>query len=209
MDSQLLLRADYLDIVFDHRNKSYGGYQLRKYYNIRTLKALSFTLFAVTTLCAYSLIPKNHINIVAPTSPHSDTIIFTEPPLITPPPPPPTITPPSANTQAHTVPIIVHNDPDPGQVIQPLEPNVQPGIRTQVGDPVGLEPGTPGGDITTHTVVAPPPPAAPERWVEQMPSFNGDLMVWLSQHINYPDVARENGIEGRVAVEFIVNEDGL
>lgn len=47
--------------------------------------------------------------------------------------------------------------------------------------------------------------------VEQMPSFPGGdaaLMTWLSKNIEYPVRAQENGIEGRVIVEFIVEKDG-
>lgn len=47
--------------------------------------------------------------------------------------------------------------------------------------------------------------------VDEMPEFpNGDgaLMKYLQEHINYPIAARENRIQGRVIVSFIVNEDG-
>ena len=43
--------------------------------------------------------------------------------------------------------------------------------------------------------------------VEQMPSFPG-LQNWLASHINYPAVAEENGIQGRVIVSFIVEKNG-
>ena len=47
--------------------------------------------------------------------------------------------------------------------------------------------------------------------VEQMPSYPGGmgaLMSWLSQNIKYPTVAAENGISGRVIVQFVVERDG-
>ncbi|MEL7832569.1 energy transducer TonB [Fodinibius sp. Rm-B-1B1-1] len=43
--------------------------------------------------------------------------------------------------------------------------------------------------------------------VENMPELKGGLGE-LQQKINYPDMARKAGIEGRVIVQFIVNEDG-
>lgn len=43
---------------------------------------------------------------------------------------------------------------------------------------------------------------------EQMPSFNGNINLWLSQNLIYPKVAFENGIQGRVIVNFIVEKDG-
>lgn len=47
--------------------------------------------------------------------------------------------------------------------------------------------------------------------VEEMPSFPGGtaaLMHFLSSHVKYPAVAEENGIQGRVFVNFYVEEDG-
>jgi protein TonB len=36
----------------------------------------------------------------------------------------------------------------------------------------------------------------------------GALMSWLSQNIKYPVIAAENGVEGRVIVQFVVEKDG-
>lgn len=47
--------------------------------------------------------------------------------------------------------------------------------------------------------------------VENMPSFgNGtaDLMSYLSKNIKYPTVCQEQGIQGRVIVQFVVDRDG-
>lgn len=47
--------------------------------------------------------------------------------------------------------------------------------------------------------------------VEQMPRFPGGdeaLMKYLSTHINYPTMAMENNIQGRVIVQFVVEKTG-
>lgn len=47
--------------------------------------------------------------------------------------------------------------------------------------------------------------------VETMPSFPGGmgaLMKFLGKNINYPTIAQENGIQGRVIIQFVVNKDG-
>ena len=47
--------------------------------------------------------------------------------------------------------------------------------------------------------------------VEQMPQFPGGeaaLMRYLSSHINYPPMASENGVQGRVVVQFVVDKTG-
>ena len=43
METNKILNADLLDIIFDGKNKSYGAYELRKSYNSRLTKALIFT----------------------------------------------------------------------------------------------------------------------------------------------------------------------
>ncbi|MBI1341526.1 MAG: TonB family protein [Terrimonas sp.] len=49
MTNQQILQADLLDILFEHRNKAYGAYALRKNYHLRLLKAI------VTTLLIFGL----------------------------------------------------------------------------------------------------------------------------------------------------------
>ena len=47
--------------------------------------------------------------------------------------------------------------------------------------------------------------------VEEMPSFPGGMgecMTFLSKNINYPSISQENGVQGRVIVQFVVNTDG-
>ncbi|MBO5780368.1 MAG: energy transducer TonB [Muribaculaceae bacterium] len=47
--------------------------------------------------------------------------------------------------------------------------------------------------------------------VEQMPQFPGgdaELMKWISSHIKYPTMAMENNIQGRVVVQFVVTKTG-
>ncbi|MDD4848991.1 MAG: energy transducer TonB, partial [Bacteroidales bacterium] len=47
--------------------------------------------------------------------------------------------------------------------------------------------------------------------VEKMPSFPGgqvELMQYLNKTVRYPIIAQENGIQGRVTVQFTVRKDG-
>ena len=47
--------------------------------------------------------------------------------------------------------------------------------------------------------------------VEEMPEFPGGLaecMKWLGKNIKYPQISQENGVQGRVIVQFVVNKDG-
>ena len=48
--------------------------------------------------------------------------------------------------------------------------------------------------------------------LETMPSFNGgdtmEFTIWVNSQLNYPKVAKENGVQGRVTLSFTVEKDG-
>ena len=74
-----------------------------------------------------------------------------------------------------------------------------------------------GGTVlkAVEEIAAPEPPEHEEEQnkifevVEQQPQFpGGSVNGWLADHIKYPVVAAENGISGRVVVQFVVERDG-
>ena len=45
--------------------------------------------------------------------------------------------------------------------------------------------------------------------VEDMPQFpGGDVTKWLAKNTKYPMIAQENGIQGKVFVQFVIEKDG-
>ena len=54
--------------------------------------------------------------------------------------------------------------------------------------------------------------AIPFALVEEKPQFQGGdantFSKWVSQHLEYPEIAKENGVSGRVMVQFTVNPNG-
>jgi protein TonB len=54
--------------------------------------------------------------------------------------------------------------------------------------------------------------AIPFALVEEKPKFQGGdantFSKWVSQHLDYPELAKENGVSGRVMVQFTVNPNG-
>lgn len=81
------------------------------------------------------------------------------------------------------------------------------GTKTEEGDPNGVDQSLMGeGDAVTGE-------EAPEivTFAEQMPEFSGGeeaRMAFLQKNLQFPPLARENGIEGRVVVQFVVGTDG-
>ena len=72
-----------------------------------------------------------------------------------------------------------------------------------------------GQEIKLEAAPLPVDAIAPEEevltFVEQMPEFPGGddaLSAYLSKNIKYPKQANEQGISGRVVINFVVNENG-
>lgn len=221
-------QEDMLEIIFAHRNKAYGAYQLRRSYDRYLAYALGSAILVIVLL---ALLPKllqgagSMVNI-----PKNDgTTIFTRPSNPTPPPekkqftPPPTqvkqAAGPTRPTIRFTPPVIVPNEAaptDPNQLnMNQLDSmNIQIGKSTSAGDPTGdpgdfkdPDPGSAGG---------PPKNEGEEEPLntfdlQKMPAFPGGdaaMMEYLRNEIVYPAIARESNIQGTVALSFIVGRDG-
>ena len=54
--------------------------------------------------------------------------------------------------------------------------------------------------------------AIPFQLVEEKPKFQGgdanDFSKWVNSRLVYPEIAKENGVQGRVTLQFTVNADG-
>ena len=54
--------------------------------------------------------------------------------------------------------------------------------------------------------------AVPFALVEKKPSFMGgdanEFSKWVNKHLVYPEIAKENGVQGKVILGFTVNKDG-
>jgi protein TonB len=188
------------ELVFENRNKEYGSYQLRKKYKKYVLTALAIALFLFGIVIAYPLIKSILAQGKLGKLTQTETSVELINPNETPPPPPP--------------------PPPPEKLIQEVK-FVAPKVTTdttQVTKDFGKQ-----EKLNASVNDAPPPPEVKKvevietpkqdnqvfMIVEQMPQFpDGDVAAYLSSHIKYPVVAQENGIQGRVICQFVVNQDG-
>lgn len=225
MDSKKILNSEYLDILYDGRNKKYGGYLLRKKYNRRALMSAAIAAAVACLIILISLYePKEEIVEEVVFDVGITELIDPPPPLdpeMPPPPPPSANVPPPVKPQIKfTPPVVAPNElvreedlPD-----QPKpEDNIAVGKITLEGtaSPDAIDPnlanvsgtGDPRGQATQPAVQE----EVIHRVVEQMPEFPGGeraLHRYLQNNIVYPQEARRNGIEGTVYVEFLVDTDG-
>lgn len=216
MKAQAIITADYLDIVYDNRNKAYGSYALRKYADRRMMQAFymiaaGIIAFSIWTFIANRLKPAVELNDVYTRGielTHVDVVKEIPKPIEI---PPPTHPPAQAPTAKHLIPVIGPDDivtvaPVP---IDSLEGR-EPGAVDNDGDPNGkvvattTKPGVGEG----LEPITPPAPVEPRVWSEVMPAYKGDMYAFLSRNIRYPAAAKHSGISGKVLIRFVVNEDG-
>lgn len=219
-----LISSEWTDLVFQGRNQAYGAYQLRKATGKRNIWSMVFVaavaLFAYLGLAAFNAyqeqqkaryeaemeaslleakkeakvekkaeVPKVEVQKVEKVK---SSIAFTPP--------------------------VIKKDSEVKPEEEMKSQDELNENKTAIGafDVKGNDEG--GGTVlkAVEEIATPEPPKHEEEnkvfdVVEQMPSFpggQGALMQYLSSHVKYPAVAEENGIQGRVTVQFVVEKDG-
>lgn len=219
------MSAEYDDILFRYKNKDYGAYVLRKAYDRNMVKAC---LIAIAFLVMMVYLP--NIAKAFRGENLNDDLIFKEFELSDykevkeekkPEPIPEPIKKPALKraTLAFVKPIVRQDDKAKEEIAPPdVEDlaNVEIGTKTVVGTPDGVPDGLEEiiGNEPAPTGMEEHKPAkieVPFTIVEQMPAFpDGEAAMFgfISKHIDYPDMAKNNGIEGTVYVSFVVEKDG-
>src|SRR5579872_1343584 len=88
-----LYKAEWLDLVFENRNKDYGAYYLRQHYAGNMVRAMGFTFLGITTLFIATVVFKNKP--AAPIlTPHEQLIPVNLTPVRPPEAPPKRVEPP-------------------------------------------------------------------------------------------------------------------
>lgn len=223
MDLKKILNSDYLDIVFEGKNKAYGGYELRKKYQKRASLAALIVFGALGLGLAATFIKPKEEYVAPPPPPDIEDVVLTEPPPIeedAPPPPeiPQAPAPPARATIIFDVPKIVKNE-EVKETERIEDPNKEEnkdkdvGFENKEGDNSAKDfsnpfDGQPGGkgtavagdgddfgnEIQTVVDVKAKPPAGWKGIIEK--------------NLRYPEMAKAEEIEGRVIVTFVVEKDG-
>jgi protein TonB len=217
-----ILKGEWLEVVFDGRNKAYGAYELRKLSPKVTMRAL----ITASLLFLFAISIPTIINKIKGFIPEKEEVKMTEV-ILTPPPPidatkPPPPAPPKAIEppkpkvdQVRFPPPVVK----PDEMVQEKDPPTvkelevaDPGQKDLKGDPnAEIRIDEPVGTSDVKQVVEDDTPVNFAA-VEVLPTFpnGGDAGFgkFLGREIQYPAQAKENNITGRVIVSFIVETDG-
>ena len=219
-----LISNEWADIVFENRNKVYGAYQLRRTTGKRNIWSMVFVAavaaIAYVGLAAYNsyqeaqkakfeaemeaslLEAKKEAKVEKKTeAPKVEKVQQVE----------------KVKSSIAFTPPVIKKDSEVKPEEEMKTQDELKETKTAIGafDVKGNDEA--GGTVlkAVEEIATPEPPKQDEEQnkifevVEQQPSFpGGSVNGWLSEHIKYPVVAAENGIQGRVVVQFVVEKDG-
>jgi protein TonB len=218
MNPSKLQSSDYLDILFEGRNKKYGGYELRRNYPRRVKRSLLVLAGIALAVAAYGMVNNKEPVKLERVKPIVVETTIIEPPPIVPPkpelPPPPAEVVPPMTTMKFTPPVIEKDDKVQEAEKPPEQKDLKEavaGIETKIGKADGLfapDMVKTGGGGTGVVETGGEKKPEIEIYVDQMPEFNGNINQYLAINIVYPASAREANVDGRVVIKFVVSEDG-
>jgi len=199
------------DLIFEHRNKDYGAYQLRKKYNSALITGIILAIFIVFSLVIIPFVsnkPDDRL-LAGGTRYINMEMEILEPPkeeFYVPPAPPP---PESNEIQK----IVEYIPPEIVDTIIPIEETQASTdeILAHAGDNPITTDGSGFGDeiIDGEGGMA---TDEPFFLVEVMPSFRGGdinrFREWVQKRTNYPQEALDKKIQGRIFLTFIIEPDG-
>jgi protein TonB len=195
------------DIVFESRNKEYGAYKLRKKYNRTVLISMLIgTVIIATTVIAPYINAKAAENKAKREERKVEIKMenLDQPAEAAPPPPPPPPPPADVVASAKYVPPVVVDSIKPEEAAQLMTADE---AQTEVKNEEVVEVVA----AVKEEVQEDDAEATPFVVVEEMPMFPGgdvELLKYIGEHTQYPEVAKENNIQGRVIVRFCVTSKG-
>jgi protein TonB len=204
-------RLDFDDLLFEKRNMDYGAYMLRKKYKSVVVGSILIGIFVVGCAVILPFIFRRGTDRVLSGGGGYLQVSMEkfEPPvdqIIVPPAPRPAESKTVQELVKYVPPVVVDTVPPAeltmlttDQVNNAVSDDQIKVVGTGSGDNLELGEGTGGED-------------EPFFIVEVMPSFKGGdinkFREWVQKRTNYPQVAIDNRIQGKVYLTFIIETDG-
>lgn len=225
-----LTSREWCEIVFEGKNKDFGAYKLRESSPARHTKAIVSVLIALAIILTLLILSVNGVfnkpeeeqvaisteQEIATFDAEEEEIEEEEEEQFQMPEPEEIIAPEEvANQQQVTDLLIVEDD----KIEEDKQVKNQEDVLENEAA-VGAVDITEGTNDLNKVIIQEQVIAAPKvedeqpvsiAMVEQKPEFPGGeaaMYKWLSDNIVYPSAASEEGVQGRVVVEFVVGKDG-
>lgn len=207
MAKEKIIAPAFDDIVFELRNKEYGAYRLRKKYSRNVLISLLIGIIIIATAI---ITPYLNAKAAERRAQRAERQVelkmenLDQPNETVAPPPPPPPPPQEAVQQAKYVPPVVVDSVKPEEEVQLMTAD-EAAIEVKNEEVVEV--------VQEVKEEVQEEEAEPEPFVvvEEMPMFPGgdvELLKYIGEHTQYPEVAKENNIQGRVIVRFCVTAKG-
>ena len=213
-----LYNAEWLDVVFDDRNKAYGAYDLRSHYagTLNKAMAIAFSVVVSGAVLLSIALKKD------PVERSRETIVTITPPVIQ------SIKPPEKKIEQAKP---THTQPQPPAATTKLtsfvvtskpvteEPPVINDIKTDIG-PVTAK-GVEGTPLVVDDKGPVGPPSTPAPNGDEIVPFDGGLEVnpepyggmvafgkFLGKNMRFPAQAQDANVSGRVIMSFVIEKNG-
>ena len=214
-----LTSPEWCELIFKGKNKAYGAFKMRsespKRHNLAMVIVLVIALvgFSIPTLIKIATPKQKEVmtEVTTLSQLEEPEIKQEEMKRVEPVAPPP---PALKSSIKFTAPVIkkdeeVHEDDE----IKSQQELTETKVAISIADVKGNdeENGKDIADLKQVVTQAEPEPEKVFDMVEQMPTYpggNAELMAFLAKNIKYPTIAQENGTQGRVIVQFVVEKDG-
>lgn len=224
-----LSSKEWCDLIFEGKNKDFGAYQLRTTSVTRHNKAMLYTLLGIIGLVLLIVATVTIKNVIAERSikdqAEQENVMIDmntkpdEPEQQKLEQPKPEVLPQEVLKSVKVTELLITKDEE---VKKEDEIKTQDELKNtdlafgQKDNDKGVEDRNVTKTLKDEIVVEQKKPVEEEkeqvfRSVEQMPTFPGGeaaLMKYLNSHINYPTMAAEQNIQGRVIVQFVVTKSG-
>lgn len=211
-----LFNEAWVDLLFKKRNQEYGAFELRKDSSRRHRVGIIAALVVLVLVIFVPILYKQIIEKVKDRNVEVTTLsnieiekkvekpkdIIIEKPA-----------PPLKSSIKFTPPVIKPDEEvQEDEEIKTQEELINTDVNISVADVKGTdeENGQDIGDLN-NMIVGEDTTSTPYAVVEQMPEFPGGeaaLQRYLHNSVKYPNIAMENGIQGKVYVGFVVERNG-
>ncbi len=207
------------EIIFEHRNKAYGAYELRTHYttNINRALFIGVACFGLMLLTNFLFARQKEnservvsVDLTAQKIPDEPLPEIEKPKEVEPPKPVDQV-----KTITFLVPEVVEETnsemtpPTPDEMENAVISNkTQDGIET---DEIAAAPPTEVKSVEKTIVELPEEDNSTFTTVEVQPSFmggNSEMYKFLGKNLKYPSAAQRANIQGKVFLSFIVEKDG-
>lgn len=221
MEANKILNAEFLDILFEGRNKEYGAYELRKAYNKRMLRSIIIMLGICLLIFVISVVAKTieknkPVKMVVQDVQLEDIKQPQEKPP--PPPPPPPKEPPKVEVTKFTPPKIVKDEEVKPEEKPPEQEKLE---DTKIGafDQAGVKDESVAPPVEKGTGQVAAPKTDNQDYDKEFTSvqveakFPGGQDAWrkfLERNLNNQTPADNGAAPGNytVTVSFLVDKDG-